>query len=437
MKILSIVLAVLLIVVLFLGAGLQVFLTRGLTSALNQKVFPVIKETYGLEMSLTGASVSLLKGSAELDGFTVRNLQGYREPRLFAFEQCLLEVEMMSLLKRNPVVIKQLTAKGATLVIERNSEKKINVAELAAALKPAESQKAPEPAAPQPQESAKPKPVPVHIRRIAVDALVKCVGFPVVGNADLNLRLTASDLFTVPAKGQQNSLLVLRGSLANDKAAFNTDLNAILEPLTDPQNPSFNVAGSITDINPEMLGDLLKKNDMESSSLDIKPSVACAEGRLKGSRIDLVLNDLKIYGTDIGDTALKLPIGGTLRKPSVDLSAALQSLLSEQGLKIGKSIGLRELKKQLGVDTNATTREMVIGGLTNNVKELSDSPALQQLIEQVVPGAQTNAATTNVSLGEAVGGAISEQLGKNIKELEGNEAVKDTLKSLGTSLFGK
>ena len=450
MKTLGIILAVLLVIVALLGVGLQMFLTKGLTTALNQGVFPAVKSMYGLDMSITNASVNLLKGTAELDGFTIRNLKGYEEPCLLTFDKCLLEVEMMSLLKRDPVVIKLAKAEGATLVIERNKEKLFNVKELADALKPVESTETPATApqqkpAPQqtstmqPAPSAEPvkaKPIPVHIRRIAVDALVKYTDSGRNKSHDLNLRLTGSDLFTVPAEGQPSTFLVLRGSLAHEKDSFATDLNAIIEPLTDPKNPSFNATGSIADISAEFLGDLLKKNEMESSSFSIKPSITCTMGNLKGSRIDLTLNKLKIYGTDIGDTTLKLPLNGTLQKPSLDITGAIQSLFSEQGMKIGKALGLRELKKQLGADANATPRDMLISGLTNNVKELSDSPALQQLIEQVAPGTN-NTATTNQSLGDAIGNALSEQLGKNVKELDGNDAVKQSLKSLGNSLFGK
>jgi hypothetical protein len=443
MKILGIILAVLLVIVALLGVGLQMFLTKGLTTALNQSAFPAVKSMYGLDMSITHASVNLLKGTAELNGFAVRNLKGYEEPYLLTFDKCLLEVELMSLLKRDPIVIKLAEAEGATLVIERNKEGLYNVKELADALKPVESAPAPAPQAPQEPPSTEPaaapaKPVPVHIRRIAVDALVKCINLDWIGNTDLNLRLTGSDLFTVPAEGQPNSLLVLRGSLAHDKASFATDLNAILEPLTDPQNPTFNATGSVLDAEIGQLQALLKKNEMESSSISIKPSITCTKGQLKGSRIDLVLNDLKIYGSEIGDTTLKLPLSGTLKKPVLDITGALQSLFSEQSVKIGKAIGMRELQKQLGVGTNAVPRDMLIGGLTNNVKEFSDSPALQQLIQQVVPGAQpTNGVTTNKPLGETVGNALIEQLGKNVKELEGNEAVKESLKNLGNSLFGK
>lgn len=442
MKTLGIILAVLLVILGLALAGLQMFLTKGLTTALNQGVFPAVKGMYGLEMSITNASVNLFKGDALLEGFAVRNLKGYSEPTLLTFDRCRLELDMMSLLKRDPVVIKLAEADGAVLTVERNSQKLYNVKELADSLKPVESAEAPSAPAPQPsapspqtepEEPVKAKPVPVHIRRIAVDSTVKYIDSGRRKAFDLKLRLTGSDLFTVPAEGQPDSLLVLRGSLANNQDSFATDLNAILKPLTDPQHPSFNATGSILDIDADFLGDLLKKNKMESRSFSVKPSITCNQGVLNGSQIDLVLKGLKMYGTDIGDTTLKLPLNGTLQRPSLDITGAIQSLFSEQGMKIGKTLGLQELKKQLGVDTNAAPRDLLIGGLTNNVKEIQENPGLQTLIEAVIPGGQTNSAATNAP---SVSDALVDQLGKNVKELD-NEAVKDTLKGLGKSLFGK
>ena len=461
MKILGIILTVLLVIVALLGFGLQMFLTKGLTTALNQGVFPAVKGMYGLDMSITNASVNLFKGNAVLEGFSVRNLKGYEEPTLLTFDRCRLNVELLSLIKRDPVVISLVEADGATLVIERNKEHKFNVKELADALKPVESAELAEaasaprqqPAAqktePAPAESptepsakpaAKPaKPIPIHIRRIAIDTLVKyVVDSGKKKEYDLKLRLTGSDIFTIPSPEQSDSFFVLRGSLEHNEDAFATDLNAIVKPLTDPKNPSFTATGKILGIDADFLRDLLEKNDMSCSSFSIEPSITCKNGQLNGSSISLILNDLVFLGAKIGDTALTLPINGTLWNRQYEITGAINELVTKHSAQIGKAVLQHELQKQLGVSTNAAPRDMLIGGLTNNVKEIEESPALQELIQQVVPGgSQTNAAVTNKSLGEAVGDVLSEQLGKSVKELDGNEAVKESLRNLGKSIFGK
>jgi hypothetical protein len=171
---------------------------------------------------------------------------------------------------------------------------------------------------------------------------------------------------------------------------------------------------------------------MACSSFSIEPSISSVEGRLNGSKIDLVLKDFDIFDVEIGDVVLPLSLNGTIQKPTLNFTAALQALLSEQSIKIGKAIGMRELKKELGIDSSATEpRDALISGLTNNVKEIGESPALQELIQQVVPSSQsTNQAITNRPIKKAVGNALIEQLEKNVKELEGNETVREALKSL-------
>ncbi|MCU0858152.1 MAG: hypothetical protein MUC65_07105 [Pontiellaceae bacterium] len=388
----------LLLIAVLLGIGLQLFLTKGLTTALNQGVFPAVKAAYGLDMSIANASVNLFRGSADLDGFIVRNLSGYEEPALLTIDTCRFDLEMVSLFKRAPIVIRHAELTGAKLVVERNKEKKYNVKELYDALKPAES-KEPSKTPEEPDQTPKPpkkpmKPIPIHIRRFAAETTVQYIDSGRDKTCALSLRLTGSDIFTVPAEGQNDSLLVLRGSLSNDKNSFVTDLNAMIEPLTDPKNASFRATGSILDIEAVFLDDLLRKNRMESRSFSVKPAITSAKGNLKGSKIDIVLNDLKIYGEPIGDTTLKLPVNGTLQHPAMDLTGALNSLFSEQAVKIGKAAGMKELRKQLGSETNATA-------------------------------------------GDIAGEALSKQLDKNLKEGEGSEAVKKSLKELGNSLFGK
>ena len=434
MKTLSIILAVLLVIVALLGVGLQMFLTKGLTSALNQGVFPAVKSMYGLEMSITNASVNILKGKAVLQGFQVSNLKGYWEPNLLTFEECVLEIDMMSLIKRDPIIIKRAEASGAVLTVERNKERQFNVKELADALKPMES--AERPGAPKEKPAPAQKKaelIPVHIRRVAVDANVVYVDSKRNHKYPLNLRLTASDLFTVPAAGQPDSLIVLRGSMADDKNSFVTDLNAIVKPLTDPASPTFNATGSILDIDAEFLKELLSSNDMSSGPFTIKPSITCNQGQLKGSRIDLVLSDLKIYGAQIGETTLPLQIEGTLQKPRVNLTAALRALFSEQSTSIIKAIGLKEL----GIDSSAKPGDVLMQGLTNNVKEIKGSQELQNLIRQVMPGTQTtnNTATNQPQIKESLSNVLFEQLEKNVNEVD--KTSSDNLKGLFNNLLKK
>lgn len=444
MKTLGTILIVLLVIVALLGVGLQLFLTKGLTSALNKGVFPAVKAMYGLEMSITNASVNIVKGTAELQGFSVRNLKGYEEPYLMTFDKCLLDVDMMSLLRRDPIIIDRAEANGTVLVVERNQNRTFNVKELADALKPIESAEKPETAPadePAPAEETAPEPapaeepaatpnvVPVHIRRIAADIRVLYADTRRDREYPLDLSLKATDLFTIPSASQPDSLIVLRGSLADDNNSFVTDLSATLKPLTAPSSPTFNASGSILDIDADFLEEVLNKNDMESGPFSIKPAIICKQGKLDGSDIDLIIKDLKIYNAEIGETKLTLPITGTIQRPWIDLSGAFGSLFSDQALSISKTIGLHELKKELGINEGDTPQQTLMNQLTNRVEEIEASPALQELIQQVVPGAQpTNSTATNKPIKKVLGDVLIEQLDQNVKEIEGNEAVKGLIR---------
>lgn len=431
-KILGTVLVVLLVLVVLGLVGLQAFLTKGLTATLNKGVFPAVKAMYGLNMSIENASVNVLKGTAVLEGFMVRNLKGYQEPVLLRFDECRMDVDIMSLISRDPIIVNEAVADGAVLVIERNKEKKINMQELAEALKPVESAEEEsaadtEPEAPQPAEKA--EPIPLHVRRIVANLEVQYIDSGRDRRYPLDLNLTARDIFTVPEAGQPSSLITLRGSMADDKRSFVTDLNAMVEPLTDLKKPNFTLSGSILDIDAEFIADLLEKNDMKSGPFSITPSIRCRQGQLEDSVVSLRLKELQIHNAVIGEAKLQLPV--LSQPPWINLPAALTDFLSKQGLNIGLNLGLKELSKEAGVELGDSPQETLMNALTNNVKEIGDSEALQDLIQQVAPGAlSTNGAVTNKPVKEAVGDALIEQLEDNVKELEGNEEVKDLLRGL-------
>lgn len=405
MKTSTILLIILLVIVGLLGFGLQTFLSKGLTAALNNTVFPVVKSEHGLDVSVTSAAINLIQGRAEVDGLLIKNLPGYQKPVLLSVEKVLLKIEWLSLLKRNPIVFRQAKAMGVMLNIERNQKGDINVRELV------EKFQSPSPEASgvtgtsgTPDEQTLAERVedlppeekiplaavgatgqfPIHIRRILIDGTVLYADAKLDRKYPLNLRLTGSDLFTVPAKGQPDSLLVLRGALADDPAAFATDINAIVKPLVDPANPTFNVAGNIRRIDAVLIKKLLNKNDMEASAFSINPSITCAQGRLKGSQISLVLNDFELYGTALGDTALKLPLNGTLKQPLLDYTLALQSLFSSQSVNIIQAIAKKELSaRSTNSAPDQTLGDLLSEQLDKNMKK-DDADALKGLLNNLL-----------------------------------------------------
>ena len=394
MKIFHIVLIVLLVMLGLLGFGLQRFLTEGLTASLNNTVFPAIQSETGLDVSVESAAINLLTGGIEVDGLSIRNLPGYEKPVLLSAESIRLNFELRSFLKRDPIVLRSAKAQGVVLNIERNPAGKINVRELVSTFQTLEKpgvQTVAELTEDLPVEEKIPLAAvgatgqfPVHIRRLILEGTVRYADASLEREYPLDLRLSATDLFTVPAAGQPDSLLVLRGALADDPAAFETDLNAIVKPLTDPANPSFNTSGTIRRIDVALIQKLLNKNDMKCSAFSIDPSITCKQGRLPGSRVDVVLNDFELYNTALGDTSLKLPLNGTLKQPLFDYTLALQSLFSSQSINIIQTLAKKELQTH---STNATP-DQTLGDLLSeqldkNMKK-DDADALKGLLNNLL-----------------------------------------------------
>ncbi len=452
------------LIIALLGAGLQWFLTRGLTDALNKTVLPAVQARTGLEIGVTNAVIRLLDGSAVVEGLTVRNLPDYDQPHLFTADRCTVQLSLFSLLLRDPVVVPLVRAEGAVLTIEKNRQRRTNIRDLseqlkqerAAAAEPVDDLPEPipvpdpsaEPAPPEPDdpehteapaapsapESAPAgtdesgaRPLPVQIRHVKIDGLVRYVDSHRKRTYRIDLRLEGENLFSIPSAEQPDTLLKLTGSLEQNRNAFRTDLSLILEPPVHPEQPDFTATGHILDMDIELIDTLLEKNEMAARSFSIKPSVRCRAGRLDGSHLDLILTDMVMYRREIGDTALQLPLRGTLQHPAIDLTGAIRSLFSRQALEIGRAAAVKELGKDLG--TNAPSGKDLAGALTNRVKEVADTPALRELLDR----AAGSSSPTGRPVKEAVGDALLEQLEKNVKEIEGNGAVRETLKGL----FGK
>lgn len=440
------------VILVVLGAGLQWFLTRGLTDALNNRILPVVQARTGLDIGVTNAVIRLRDGSAVIEGLAVRNLPDYKEPHLLTADRATVRVNLFSLLLRNPIVVSRVHVEGVELTIEKNRQRHINLRELSERLQPdPETDSEPvadlpepipvpdpsaEPAAPQPEPTNRPatdpadeptpasRPLPVQIRHLELDGVVRYIDSHQGRSYTMELQSRGENLFSVPAAGQPDTLLTLTGSMKKNKNTFRTDLSLILEPPVDPESLDFTATGHILDMDIELIEKLLEKNNMAGSSFSVKPSIRCTGGRLDGSNLDLILNDLVMYRRDIGDTALRMPLRGTLQHPSLDLTGAFQSLFSRQALNIGRAIAAKELGSELG--TNAPSGSDLAGALTNRVKEVADTPALRELLDR----AAGNSTPTSRPAREAAGDALFEQLEKNVKEIEGNEAVRETLKGL-------
>ena len=277
-----ILLFVLLVILILLGFGTQVFLTRTLNDQLTRRVIPEIEAKYGLIASYDTATLDLLKRRVDLGGLTVRNPDGFRNPTLLTADNCSVIVELKSLIKRAPLIIKRVQVDGATLTIERNKERLINVQEISGSAGHPLLQKRPTgaPTAMKQPETAlekvrtaiqKKSGKAIQFRRIEMNGAILYDDRARSQDYLFNVELAANNLFTVPATNQPSTLVTLRGALASNPDEFATDLNAFIEPLTHLETPTFNATGSIENIDPELIKKELRKNKWKAAHFQSNP----------------------------------------------------------------------------------------------------------------------------------------------------------------------
>ena len=119
---------------------------------------------------------------------------------------------------------------------------------------------------------------------------------------------------------------------------------------------------------------------------------------LDGSSINVQLRNLKVYDSKIGDTTLSIPVQGPLMAPTIDLTGVLQSLFSENA-----------------------------GNLLNALIQKNVKPEKKKSDEKPDGKPAKDASVSDV---------LVDKLGGSVKEIDGNEDLKKSLRELGNSLFG-
>ena len=84
----------------------------------------------------------------------------------------------------------------------------------------------------------------------------------------------------------------MTGSLGDDKTHFKTDLNMQLAPVADPKMLSFDLTGTVLEIDPRIMADVFDRLGIRSAPFGIDPLLHCRDGRFENSRIALNLRGM-------------------------------------------------------------------------------------------------------------------------------------------------
>ena len=433
--------------------GLHLFLQYGLTKTMRDVVLPRIKMETGIDARVGRLSINLPNGILYLNDVAVKNPDGFLLENLASIDRVRVEIDLYSLLKQKPVLVRAIEVENALLNVVRNKEGEINLDHLLATsptwaepvtdVDPPSSEEPPsaERPAPEPEEA---QPLPeVLVEALLCNAKVRYVDLK-LDQLDivLDLGVTGSSLSTQQDPSLPWGELFVIGSLGDKRSSFVTDLQVKLAPLSDPQAPSFDLSGKVLEIDPRLMEEAYSKLGIRSAPFGLDPQIHCREGRFHDSSVTLNLTDIvledKLAGrlggmASIGSLRFSVPIEGSLQEPTVDVQQALYGAIGGNTQTLLESFLKGAAAKEAGSQEQPETlADAAVDVLGAHVDEIGESEAAKKALKDLMDGepSATNAPSPVSS------DILVEILGEEVEEIGENEDLKDELKNLGKWLFG-
>lgn len=435
--------------------GLHLFLQFGLTKTLREVVLPQLKADYGIDAKVGRLSINLPNGMLYLEDIEVRNPEGFLLENVASIGRVAVQVDLFSLLGKEPIIINRIEVESALLNVIRNKEGEFNLDSLQAALPPPPEpvletgtqpppEKVPEvgnePTLPQPRpEVAQAEPLrEIIIQSLSCRAKVRYVDFR-LDQLDivLDLGLSGSNLSNLRDPAAKWGELSLMGSLGNRRTSFVTDLNAQVAPLVNPETPSFDLGGKVMEIDPRLLDEAYDKLGIRSAPFGLEPFLHCRAGEFQDSSVVLELRDIVLEDkladrlggmASIGSLRFPVPIEGSLQAPSVNMQSALTTAVGGNAHTLVSSFLSGMLEQEAGV-TNVVSDDLTdtaVAVLAAKVDEIGESETVQKVLKDLANGAafDTNSpAPINADL-------LVDVLSEQVDEVGESETVQKALKDL-------
>lgn len=419
--------------------GLHIFLQYGLTRALQEVILPRIKAESGIDARVGRLSINIPAGVLYLRDVEVKNPEGFLLENAASVDYVRVELDTLSLLKKNPVLIRNIEVEHALLNVVRNREGQVNLEVLA----PARSDKTAD-TAPAPEKPVKQRALPeMLIQGLSCDVVVRYIDLRLDQyDVALDLHLSGGGLSTQRDASLPWGRFALIGSLGDDRASFITDLQLSLAPIPDPAAPSFDLTGKMMEIDPRLLEQAYDKLGIRSAPFSLEPAVYCREGVLTNSTVALNIRNIRLeekLAGELGGMAsidalrFSVAVTGTLRSPALDLEQAIRTALGGNAQSLIEALLKGAAASEAGLDREPTdAADAAVELLGAHVEEIGGSEAVKTVLKELIDGTpSTNAA------GLLNSDLLIDVLGEQVDEVGEHEEVKDELKNIGKWLFGK
>ncbi|MCX6993697.1 MAG: AsmA family protein [Kiritimatiellaeota bacterium] len=347
MKKILIIIVVLLVAVVI---GVQLFLAYGLTDSLRQWVLPMAKDRWNLDVTLERVSVNVLGGSLSIHGVQVINPPGFDDKSMITLKRFKLNIGLLALFRGGIAEIEKATIRNASLSVVRNREGVLNIEPALEAIHAAMSNApatAPGEAGPATPGGATPptRRIPdFAIRQMEVNTLIQYVDHKISEppfQLGLDIQVRLKDITNHGQEDAMSGTINLLGHIltTDRKCAF--DLNGRIAPIKDPSRLSFDLTGSIQTIDFNNFQELAKRCGFEKGQISGTMTLYCQQGVFdpEKSVMHLTFNKVKLtkeqqekFGSiPFPETFQALvPIKGVLTNPEIDFREALMKTLASK-----------------------------------------------------------------------------------------------------------
>jgi len=321
--------------------GLQIFLKHGLNKTIQRAIIPQAEKTLGVDVDIGSASVNLLGGSVRISGVRIGNPEGFIEPEIFSVNDFHVDLSLLALLK-GTIKVSDVKVENLRVTLVRNKNGKINANKIQEALSGPE----PEKRAAQTSEEKEDKMVGAKIpklliSRLTIDILTEYVDHQLSKDPfrlGLKTSIHLRNVSTFEEPGAEWGFFAMHASLESNPDAFVTDIRGRIAPIIDPSRPSFDADGEISSIDMSGMDALASGLGIVSDSVSLQVSIRCRDAAFDKSTsiITTKFRNAKLVGK-LADKAkgLSLPpefsvpvaLGGTIDAPEFDLKQALTSAI--------------------------------------------------------------------------------------------------------------
>lgn len=388
-----------------LTVGVQIILRRNLTTLLWRRFVPAAEAALQVPVEFRTASVNLLPGSAYITNLQIGNPRAFKERSLLSVDIATLQIGRKALIARRLDAAAELRINDAELTLVRSRDWKINIQEVAKALRH-QTQAMPE-AAGSPEsalsagtrQDAGPAYWPkTTLQSVTANCILRLIdhttvsGIPQAVVLDLRIHLTDVSTFDHPETIQ--GTVSIQGALATDPTRCIMDLQGQLSPWIDPAKPGFSLKGTILNFDPEIVKPYLLRANVACQAMDLKLALTCKDGIFEPEDSFLIL-EMKTVSFS-GETARKLP--PSLRDlPSLTVTLPLKGAVTDPkvSLMAGLDVALKELIHSMpgGYHPRPTQKRIWLPNLNPTLAEqatdeLDDSFTEDPAKSSIQPGAK-------------------------------------------------